>query len=232
MKKLFIIGCPRSGTTWTMMLLARHPAVVGCMQVGIVHVLEEFRRWWAIGEKREELRYMNSVVVFPGDGAQGKPAFAGLFDEAGFYDYCRAVADELYTRALVHKPGASIITDKTPENIRSASFLNRVYPDAAYLHVIRDPRSVVSSLRHGAEDFGGKWPRNALDGACYWRDDLLRGRAFADATGPYREVRYEVMLQHGVAELSGLLQWLDLPADPAWVAAAVEASSMKEMKAV
>ncbi len=216
------------------MLLARHPETVGCMQVGIVHALDRFRQWWATGEKKEESRYLNSVVRFDagaeGSDAGGPPQFVGLFEPEDLLRFCRDTADAAYARAVALKPAASIVIDKTPENIRHADFIARVFPDAYVLHVIRDPRSVVSSQRHGAEDFGGRWPTDTAGGGRYWRNDLLMGRRLQELGDRYREVRYEALLANGVEELERLVEWLGLPSDPAWCRAAVEASSMKEMK--
>ncbi|MGH7560843.1 MAG: sulfotransferase family protein [Gemmatimonadales bacterium] len=233
MKRLFIVGCPRSGTTWTMMLVARHPDAVTCMQVSVMHSLHELYRAWGRGGRRDDTRYLNSVVLFDGpSGGNGAAArFEPLFaNEEELLHFCRDTADRAFSGALARRPEAELLVVKTPEDLRIAEFVHRVYPDAYFLHVIRDPRAVFASQRKGADDFGGRWPRGPAQGARYWAWDVKRGRKIAALTERYAEVRYEALTANPAAELGRIIRWLGLPADPAWCEEAARASSFRSLK--
>ena len=69
MKRLFVVGVPRSGTTWTMLLLAQHPAVTACQQAGFFHSLKQLEDWWRKGGKYGK----NVVAVAEGNGGDTAP---------------------------------------------------------------------------------------------------------------------------------------------------------------
>lgn len=236
MKKLFIIGCPRSGTTWTGLLLARHPSIVACMETSVMQMVASFTKWSGFGEKTEDSRYIHSVVVYNSEESTttppvgGPPHFVAMHQPDELRAFCISVAEQAYANAFQHKPSATLLVDKTPQNLLYGEYIAKLFPDACFLHVVRDPRSVVLSIRHGADDFIEKWPRDAGEGARYWLKDFERARKVAKYTRNYREVRYEAMIENPARELAGLLAWLGIPADDAWIQAAVDASSMKEMQ--
>lgn len=236
MKKLFIIGCPRSGTTWTGLLLARHPSIVACMETSVMQTVASFTKWSRIGDKAEDARYIHSIVTYderestttPPVG--GAPHFVAMHQPDELRAFCISVAEQAYAPAFVHKPSATLLIDKTPQNLLYGEFIAKLFPDAYFLHVVRDPRSVVLSIRNGADDFIPSWPRDATEGARYWLKDFERARKVAGFSQNYREVRYEAMLENPVRELGALLEWLGISADNAWLKAATDASSMLEMK--
>lgn len=236
MKKLFIIGCPRSGTTWTGLLLARHPAIVTCMETSVMQMVASFTKWSRIGERGEDSRYIHSVVVYNDDESTttppvgGAPHFVALIKPDELMKFCGSVAEQAYAHAFALKRSATLLVDKTPQNLLYGEFIAKLFPDSYFLHVVRDPRSVVLSIRHGADDFIEHWPRDAAEGARYWLKDFERARKVAKYSRNYREIRCEAMTENPVRELGVLLEWLGLSADDACIQAAANASSMKEMK--
>ena len=61
-----------------------------------------------------------------------------------------------------------IFIDNTPHTILEADFLTRLIPDAAFLHVMRDPRSIAQSLRSMS------WGPGSLEQCCVWIDNYCR----------------------------------------------------------
>ena len=45
-RRVFIVGCRRSGTTWSMLLLAQHSEVVALQQTDFFRRLAHFGRWF------------------------------------------------------------------------------------------------------------------------------------------------------------------------------------------
>lgn len=231
MKRMFIIGCPRSGTTWTAMLLAQHPEIQACQQVGAVAALDVFHRYWEKGERRPHTRYISSVIRFGGATmAAAAPTYEPLMTRAEMIEISRSVLDQVYALAAAKRPGCRVIVDTTPENVRVPELIAELMPDARFLHLIRDPRSVFASHRNGTKDFGATFPTDPAGSASFWRKDVLRGRQLAALTPHYRELRYESLKQNGPAELCAILEWLGVTADPAWCADAIAKTSVEKLQ--
>ncbi|TYB30566.1 MAG: sulfotransferase [Candidatus Mcinerneyibacterium aminivorans] len=56
------------------------------------------------------------------------------------------IIDEIYlTYSKKYFPEAKIWGDKTPQNVFSLDMINKIFPNAKYIHIIRDGRDVVNS---------------------------------------------------------------------------------------
>jgi hypothetical protein len=107
-----------------------------------------------------------------------------------------------------------------------------VFPDAYFLHVVRDPRSVFCSHRSAARSWADptRFSHDVYEVAEEWVGDVTRARAIAGATPRYLEVRYESLRREPARELATVLRWLELPADDALCARAVAACSLERMR--
>jgi hypothetical protein len=241
MKRLFIIGCPRSGSTWTTLLLAQHPEVVASQHVGLFHDgLLNLEKWWAKHEQQPSgRRFGKSVIVLPGDERQGGTAapsqgldaeFVPILTSEEFYGICRAAAEVVYRKIVEHKPQAKVVVDKTPESARAAELIVKVFPDAYFLHIIRDPRSVFCSLRSANKTVDHRFPTRPIRGARGWCIEVERARKVAHLTPHYKEVRYEALLERGPAELGQLFSWLGVDAEPSFCEKACEAAHIDNLR--
>lgn len=235
-KRLFIVGCPRSGTTWTLMLLAQHPKTVAAQHVSFFHALRHLEDWWLGTQKRKQGAFGQSVVSIAKDAESPEKGvkFDDLITEERFYAMCRRAADDLFSGILERRPDAEVLVEKTPENVRIAPFIAKVYPDAYFLHIVRDPRAVYASLKSAVKTFekSASFPGNPIAGARFWEDDVSRGVAIPEVSDRYLEVRYESMLENGEAELARIYEWLGMPVTPDFCAKAVEAASMKNLRKI
>ena len=129
------------------------------------------------------------------------------------------------------RPGVDIVVDKTPENGNFADFILDVLPEAYFLHIVRDPRSVFCSHRSASTTWA-KWdfPTKSIDGARYWRGDVEASLAIKDKTKRYLEVRYEDLKEKGPSELNRILQWVGLETDSEFLEQAVAASSKDKVR--
>jgi hypothetical protein len=102
--------------------------------------------------------------------------------------------------------------EKTPGYVRVAPLLARHFPDARFVHVIRDGREVAAALTD--RDWG---PPSAVMGALWWRRALAPRRRLARRLGPsrYHELRLERLIADPPAELHRLCAFLGEEYDPA-----------------
>ena len=118
--------------------------------------------------------------------------------------------------------GKSRWGDKTPMYMQHLPLLERLFPDALYVHLIRDGRDAAVSFLGMPEGIVTKtWahPHTAADFACEWRAEVKAGQALGDRVGQgrYLEVRYEALVADAAAEVERICEFAGLPFEPAMI---------------
>jgi sulfotransferase family protein len=215
---LFIVGCPRSGTTLLSRIVDAHPQIavlpethwipnVARMSIGIGPdrlVTDELSEW-LIGHFR-----------FP--RMQLEPAEVRALVEPGVtYPEFVAALFDLYGR----KRGKPLVGEKTPHYVAEIPTLHALFPDARFVHLIRDGRDVCLSAltwERMAEHFARRfrtWREDpVVTSALWWRSFVTLGRAGAElGPGLYREVRYEALVRRPEEECRRLCSFLEVEYD-------------------
>jgi Sulfotransferase family len=216
LKHVFIVGCPRSGTTWTHLLLAQHPGVATTRET---HLFDNY-----LGRLSQSWELYKS-----------RPATVGLtllLSDEEFYGLCRDFGLSVLRKIAATNEVATVILEKTPQHVRYAPFILKLIPDAYFIHVVRDPRSVVSSLRAAAHSWGHRWASPSIrSNAKLWCSEVTAGREICRLTHRYREIRFEDLKGgNGTKLLEDLFTWLELPVDAEFVAHAFEACQIENVR--
>jgi hypothetical protein len=100
--------------------------------------------------------------------------------------------------------------NKTPGFLNHLGGLSRLYPDAQYIHMLRDGRDVAVS------NLSLPWgPRTVREAARRWRDLIFVGQRTIQAKRlPVIDVRYEDLIESPPTVLSRILKFLALQGDP------------------
>jgi hypothetical protein len=107
--------------------------------------------------------------------------------------------------------GKDRYAEKTPINVMHIPFLAETFPEARFVHLIRDGRDVALSYLDA--DFGVETLGEA---AIYWRRFVTKGRRDGARLGSrYLEIGYEELLRRPEEVLRSLCAFVDLPYDPA-----------------
>ena len=208
---LFVVGCPRSGTTWVQLLLSQHPRVATAPETQIfAYYLDFFRKQWLW--EREG----------PGGKRHGGAGLNRLLDDEEFDDLCRGTARFVLEKIAARNPDGTVVVEKSPRHALQAAWIARLFPDARFLHVVRDPRDTAASLFAAGAAWAPWAPRNPTDAAALWRDCVTGAREVSGDDTRYRELRYEDVRAEPVERLQGVLDWLGLPADRSLCEDAVE----------
>ena len=217
-RKLFIVGCPRSGTTWMQLLLAQHASIATAPETQIfAYYLEPMRKQWAH-------EHANA-------GRTGSAGLSRLLSESDFEALCRTNAEFVLARIAARNPGADVIAEKSPRHAMQADFIQKVFPDAYFLHVIRDPRDAAASLLAASRGWGEGWaPHNVIDAARLWRDHVRSARRAAKRADRFMEVQYEHLIADGAKQLRAVHEWLGLTTDDQSCADAVAACDFSRLK--
>jgi protein-tyrosine sulfotransferase len=195
-------GAPRSGTTVLRRLFDRHPQVCCGAETKIFVPAAINLAWLAqsYAIPLPELRAMRAA-------APSQAAFIDAFA-------ARVRADA----------GKARWAEKTPQNIRNLDWILARFPQAAVIHVLRDGRDVVCSMRQHPDWrwVAGGWqkvlaPRSIEWYARRWLDDTAAGMAWrGDAR--YVEVRYEDLVADPPAVLRAICDGIGVTADLEWLA--------------
>jgi Sulfotransferase family len=108
--------------------------------------------------------------------------------------------------------------DKTPLYMAQLPLLDRLFPDALWVHLVRDGRDAALSFLELPAGFSGKtWaqPRTPGQFAARWRTEILAARRLGRRAGDrYLELRYEDLVAEPERELRRVCEHASLPWEP------------------
>lgn len=194
---VFLVGAPRSGTTWLQQMLGAHPAIATPQEL---YLFNRYLRPW-LTEWREQL---------PDDAERWREqrhlGLPSILTEQAFDELLRGVVERIHTDVLALKPGATVVLEKVPSYATSAEEILRLCPRARFVHVVRDGRDAVASMLRAARGWGRLWaPQRTWDAVHIWRAHVVGGRAIGARTDAYAEVRYEELRAESGPRLLGEL---------------------------
>jgi hypothetical protein len=213
---IFVVGSERSGTTLLMVMLGNHP------RIAIPEVAWYYPRFRPYLHTYGDLNVPAHFRTLVEEMTFGlKTPFFGLAVNP------RTIVDEILARTraptfaeayralLSHyaeRVGKPRWGEKTPHNVYFAREILEDFPDARFVHLIRDGRDVaVEQLR---SSFG---PRNAYAAARLWRQVMEAGQRARAVVPPgqWLDLRYEALVAAPEPELRRVLDFLGEPFDPA-----------------
>jgi predicted O-methyltransferase YrrM len=198
---VFVVGAQRSGTTWLQRLLAAHPLLVAGQESHLfsAYLAPLWERW----RLEEDLRSLGHRRV----------GLGCTLSEAQFLESLRRFARDAFAPLEGVKPGAVRLVEKTPDHALHLPLIHRLFPDAAVVHVLRDGRDVVASLRAAhRQQWGRVWtPAGVEEAARRWAEWVAAVRAHAGLFRHFHEVRYEDLLERGPDCLGRLFDSLGVP---------------------
>ena len=216
-KKLaFLVGAPRSGTTWLQLLLSRPPSVVTAQET---HLFDLFMR--SMVEQWDYDRRTGALI-----------GLTKLLSEEEYRSLMRSASGFVFAKIAEGRPSASVVLEKTPDNVNWWRAILDLWPDAHFIHIIRDPRSVVASLRTAARSWARQWASPRIAPNCErWISDVKNGRQIRSATANYQEVTFEELISDGPEVLMRLLSGLDVQASLDQCRQYVDECSIGKLKA-
>jgi hypothetical protein len=196
----FIVGCGRSGTTLLRTLLNRHS------KIGIPQESLFITDYLRSGAKTGPSVLKRLIVKEP------ELVEWGIRPKIGDLEACHTVAEmiERLHQVYLEPLGKSRWGQKTPRFVRSIDLLLEHFPGAGFVHVVRDPRAVVSSLIQSDVHRS-----NAYFGARRWLRDVSLGLD-SETSHPGRilRIRYEDLVADTTAALTSLSSFLGFDYEP------------------
>jgi hypothetical protein len=219
----FVVGCPRSGTTLLRRMLDAHPRLA--MMPRETHFIPR------IYERRAGLTAGGEVTPAVVDELLADRHFARLGVGREALERLLAREEPTSYASFVSRifdmqgraRGTELVGDKTPGYVRQLPTLHALWPEARFVHLIRDGRDVCLSLlewRSGPRLAGrfSSWAEDPVSTTALWWEWHVRiGREDGAALGPerYRELRYDSLVADPAGECAELCDFLELPYDDA-----------------
>jgi hypothetical protein len=196
-------------------MLDAHPQLAIPFESYFITGLYPFRRRYLLADGRFDLprfaRDLSRLKKFR-DWDLSPEALRRAFGEpahGGFPDAIR-----LLYRTYADAQGKPRYGDKSPGYVTRMKLLLSLFPEARFVHIVRDPRAVALSLVEMPREWG---TRTVPEGAARWRHRVGRGHREGMNLGPQRyvEVRYEDLVADPERTLRAVLAFLLLPWDDA-----------------
>ena len=198
---LFIVGSPRSGTTWLQLMLGSHPSVCATAELTLY---DKYLAPW-LDAWKAEVRMTEEGKCY-----LGMPV---LWDEAEFHSFLSGFLQTAYSKMLSTKPEASHILDKHPGYSQFVGTIQHFIPQARFIHLIRDGRDVAASLFAASRQLRWFARRPLYDYAQVWKRQVLAARKAGAFKNHYLEVRYEDLSASPTATLKTVFDFCGLDAD-------------------
>lgn len=207
----FIIGASRSGTTMLRLMLNAHSRLAVPDEMKYFRHVEgqyDLTAWRTSLQEEEYLtlahRYLDARRdLFPGERDELEAAVLAEEDRTVRGPY-RALLKH-WARIC----GKERWGEKTPHNIFYVDVIADMFPDAQFIHVVRDPRAVVQSM-NASSYYSNEpvfnalnWRKSIRDGEQLFREHLTSGQLFT--------VRYEDLVRQTETTLRSVCGFLDEP---------------------
>ena len=195
----FILGCVRSGTTLLRNILRMHPRLECPEETHFFRWGDPFGtpRYLSLLDNPLMKKHMQMDGISPGE-----------FEDILSRSKTKKDLAENYGRLFLEKKDNSTGRwfDKTPQNVYGLLELSALFPESKFIHIVRNPLNVVSSLIEGKV-----MPPHSLRASInYWMESMLIINEYK-GIGAHRlyEVTYENLTNHPEDTVSDILQFVD-----------------------
>ncbi|MFW6028178.1 MAG: sulfotransferase family protein [bacterium] len=221
-RRFFVVGCQKSGTTWVQRLLDGHPRLC-CygetyLAAALLPLLKQVQQAYNQRQNAGEL---------------------GQMTDQHLLDLFRAAVAIQNGRVLEQAGDVDAIGEKTPEHALCIPALAQTFPEAKFIHIIRDGRDAcVSGWFHNLRDKGDAFRQKFPTMSHYiqymvqhhWMPYIQRARAFGAAQpARYLELHYESLHAEPTAQIARMLQFLEVDDSEASIAACAEAGAFQTL---
>lgn len=205
---IFLVGVPRSGTTLLQRILDAHPDVAVAPETFFVRRFADRRKHYGkLGDPRHLEKLLTDLIATPEfaemglDSAEFRSAVRGFASPSLEYHEVFAAWLDAY-RA---RRGKRIVGEKTPNHLLAMRRLEDWFPNARFVHVVRDPRAVTESWR------GVPWTNGSLEAdAEVWRRYLETSRKEPPRRATCHVIRYESLIANPESETRRLCEAIGL----------------------
>jgi hypothetical protein len=207
----FVVGVGRSGTTLVRAILDTHPDMAIPGESHFIPVMvKEGRRYEAPSGFRQD-RFLEDLTRHQRFRRWGLPEERVRSSFSLDPPISLAAAIRRVYALVAEGRGKARYGDKTPAYVHHISSLAALFPEARFVHLVRDGRDVaLSRLDHPTMS------SSLSDLAVLWKRGVEKGRRTGGRLGPerYLEIRYEDLVKDPEGVARALCGFIGLEFDP------------------
>lgn len=210
MKRFFLVGCPRSGTTLLQCLIGAHSQIQTFPETALFYSsVPSHRRemeFLGIASRAAKVRFIEFLNEI------SRPElfeyyFRNPFSIGQYATMWRHLLDD-----LTMEEGKSGWLEKTPHHVDYLQYIQRLFPDAKVIHIIRNGADNIASMWVQVEKArmrsGKGW---SLDETINrWVTAVRTSASYQGKEGHYL-VSYEGVVDHPEDTLKSLFSFMELP---------------------
>jgi hypothetical protein len=214
MHRIFVVGCPRSGTTLLQALLSQQP---GLTTLPETHFFTEVRR-------KGRLRILDHLRLSPARADGAMTFLASILPKDGGYLPLPAAPTALgnATRLFfdlmdqgARFQGKTGWLEKSGEHIFAQAVVQSHFPEVPFVHIIRDGRDVLASIRDAHLRFPEKWPARSFGTAdklaFVYNNYIARTYRLAKTDARQLHIFFGDLVDNPQAAVSSIFSKLDMP---------------------
>ncbi|OCQ93927.1 hypothetical protein BCD67_20625 [Oscillatoriales cyanobacterium USR001] len=206
MKRIFLVGAPRSGTTILQSLLAAHPSIISFPETKFFQYL--------LSPSDNSLSVADGLKKFFVDKIK-EPRFLSCFNnQQSELEKANALIAVLDTLAI--EQNKSIWLEKTPQHIYYIDYLEKLLPEALFIHILRNGMDVITSMYEatrknpGPDAWSGEW---SIDFCIQrWQEAISISYQYADKNN-HILVKYEQFVENPRLTLLNICQFAQIEFD-------------------
>lgn len=209
---IFITGYMRSGTTLLGNVIDRHPSIAVFIESFFIprYFFTQIL-FWPLERDENYLRLARCIVEERRSQRNGMKLDEARVLTSGERTLASVVDTLFHDWALSR--GKKRWADKSPGYISKISVLDRMFPEARFIHITRDGRDVWLSVKKLG------WHSDVVKIATDWSKTVSAARRYGASMAPgrYLEVTYERLVAFPEEEARRIADFLDEPYEPVMV---------------
>jgi hypothetical protein len=221
--RIFIVGCPRSGTTFLQAALSQHPEVLSLPETGFFDQLYDHFEGWIRGADQRPVKKRRFGYARSGAHRQARRLFTSIGEKSGVRPplWARRWSYAGYIRSFVRmldqaarSAGRPVWLEKTPVHIAYVDAITTHIPDAKFVHILRGGEDVIASLVDAGVSYHDRPEAGGFDRwlplwVSYWNRSMETHLRFSGQPG-HVFVRHEDLVTHFDSESLRLQRALGL----------------------
>ncbi len=213
MKRIFLVGCPRSGTTLLQSILASHPEIISFPETHLfsktISINRLVRLFTIYGQN-----HLNTLkTIFQELGVSDNsisniktPVFSTEEWISNLLDQLDIIANHFSPKEL-----PEYLLEKTPRHLHFIDEIQSVDSEAQFIHIIRKGEDVVASLHEATKNSPGHWDgsRSLKKSVFWWNRSIRLSSGFIGKKNQHF-VLYKDLIDHPEKTISALLNNLNI----------------------
>jgi hypothetical protein len=239
-KLVFVVGCPRSGTTKLTELLNNHPEILGSSETHFFNInwgfsflsnsfidllkdISEENLHHSLKDFYEHYRIKDFLQLASIDSFRVTQLCKVLLERENAEIEDCGQSPESFKQILFiallqaskeKMPNKTIFCEKTPQHLQNVQEIHKLFPSAKFIHVKRDGRDVVNSL------LKMPWrPAGLINNARFWRKYARLGEELENSLldeklkGNIISIKFEELLENPLEILKRVCKFIDISFD-------------------